>query len=223
MSRDHREATGDTVDAIEIAARAEKGDADADATVERYAGRMARGLAASMTRAAHGLDGAPPGSRTVADLRAYEAIERLLDELERWGERLSAEEVLHALERARVRPDPVGEPGRVSVVELDRARTRLAEVVFVLGLEGGSLPRRGAVSPFLDDEHRRELDERRGTRLLRPDPVGRDRYLLYTACTRATRRLTLVREAAGDDGAPRDASPFWDETRSLFPERRHEK
>jgi len=46
MSRDHREATGDTVDAIEIAARAEKGDADADATVERYAGRMARGLAA---------------------------------------------------------------------------------------------------------------------------------------------------------------------------------
>lgn len=46
MSRDHREATGDTVDAIEIAARAKKGDADADATVERYAGRMARGLAA---------------------------------------------------------------------------------------------------------------------------------------------------------------------------------
>lgn len=46
MSRDHREATGDTVDAIEIAARAKKGDSDADATVERYAGRMARGLAA---------------------------------------------------------------------------------------------------------------------------------------------------------------------------------
>lgn len=48
MSRDHREATGDTVDAIEIAARAKKGDSDADATVERYAGRMARGLAAIM-------------------------------------------------------------------------------------------------------------------------------------------------------------------------------
>jgi ATP-dependent helicase/DNAse subunit B len=176
----------------------------------------ARGLAASMARAAHGLQGAAPGTRTVADLRAYEAVVRVLDELESWSEKLSAEEVLHALERARVRLDAVGEPGRVSIVELDRARTRLAEVVFVLGLEGGSLPRRGSVSPFLDDEGRRELDERRGTRLLRPDPVGRDRYLLYTACTRATRRLTLVREAAGDDGAPRDASPFWDETRSLF-------
>jgi ATP-dependent helicase/DNAse subunit B len=176
----------------------------------------ARGLSTAMARAAHGLEGAPPGGRTIADLRAHEAVVTQLDELEAWGEELSADEILHALERTRVRRDPVGEPGRVSIVELDRSRTRLAEVVFVLGLEGGSLPRRGSASPFLDDDRRRELDERRGSRLVRPDSVGRDRYLLYTACTRATKRLTLVREAAGDDGAPRDASPFWDETRSLF-------
>jgi ATP-dependent helicase/DNAse subunit B len=156
------------------------------------------------------------GTRTVADLRAHEAVVTQLQELEALGEELSPDEILHALERVRVRRDAVGEPGRVSIVELDRARTRLAEVVFVLGLEGGSLPRRGSASPFLDDERRRELDERRGSRLVRPDSVGRDRYLLYTACTRATKRLTLVREAAGDDGAPRDASPFWDETRAVF-------
>jgi ATP-dependent helicase/DNAse subunit B len=177
----------------------------------------ARALAASMSRSAHGLEGVQPGARTVADLRAYESVVELLDQLEGWGEDISADEILHALERARVRLDSVGERGRVQVVELDRARTRLADVVFVLGLEGGSLPRRGSPSPFLDDERRRDLDERRGSRLLRPDSVGRDRYLLYTACTRATKRLTLVREAAGDDGSPRDASPFWDETRSLFP------
>jgi ATP-dependent helicase/DNAse subunit B len=176
----------------------------------------ARFLAGSMARAAHGLEGAQPATRTVADLRAYEAVAGLLDELEEWGEDLSADEILHALERVRVRLDSVGEPGRVPMVELDRSRTRLAEVVFVLGLEGGSLPRRGSPSPFLDDERRRDLDERRGSRLLRPDAVARDRYLLYTACTRATKRLTLVREAAGDDGSPRDASPFWDETRALF-------
>ncbi|MBD0338672.1 MAG: hypothetical protein ICV67_05220, partial [Thermoleophilia bacterium] len=170
----------------------------------------ARELAAAMARAAHGLGGAQPGPRTVADLRAYEAIAQLLDELEEWGEDASPEEILHALERARLRLDSIGEPGRVQVVELDRSRTRLAEVVFVLGLEGGSLPRRGSPSPFLDDEQRRRLG------LVRPDPVARDRYLLYTACTRTTRRLTLVREAAGDDGSPRDASPFWDETRALF-------
>jgi fructokinase len=46
MSRDHFAATGLTVDAIEIAARAERGDPAAEATIERYAGRMARGLAA---------------------------------------------------------------------------------------------------------------------------------------------------------------------------------
>ena len=46
LSRDHCEATGETVDAIEIAARAGRGDRAAQATIERYAGRMARGLAA---------------------------------------------------------------------------------------------------------------------------------------------------------------------------------
>ena len=45
MSRDHNEATGQWVDAIEIAARAELGDRAAAATLERYCGRMARGLA----------------------------------------------------------------------------------------------------------------------------------------------------------------------------------
>jgi ATP-dependent helicase/DNAse subunit B len=46
--------------------------------------------------------------------------------------------------------------------------------------------------------------------------VERERYLFYTACTRATRRLTLVREAATDEGSPREPSPFWDEGAALF-------
>ena len=46
MSRDHRSATGQDVDASEIAARAVAGDRAAQATIERYAHRMARGLAA---------------------------------------------------------------------------------------------------------------------------------------------------------------------------------
>ena len=91
-----------------------------------------------------------------------------------------------------------------------RARTRRFDHVFVLGLEEGSLPRRGGGTPFLDEDARRDLDTR-GARLLRADPVSRDRYLFYTACTRATKRLTLVREAASDEGSPREPSPFWDE------------
>ena len=45
-----------------------------------------------------------------------------------------------------------GEPGRVAVLDLARARTRRFEVVFVLGLEEGGLPRRERESPFLDDD-----------------------------------------------------------------------
>ena len=128
-------------------------------------------------------------------------------------ESVSPEDLLIAsLERAEVRLDSASQPGRIAVLDLLRARTRPFEVVFVLGLEEGSLPRRGGGSAFLDDDRRREL----GRRLERPDPVSRDRYLFYTACTRAARRLYLVREAATDDGSPREPSPFWEETVALF-------
>ena len=123
--------------------------------------------------------------------------------------------MLAAVERLRSPAARGDDAGRVAVVDLLRARTRRFDATFVLGLEEGSLPRRGGGSPFLDDDARRELDER-GARLARPDPVERDRYLFYTACTRASRRLYLVREAADDDGSPREASPFWHDVEALF-------
>src|SRR6202008_4181370 len=113
------------------------------------------------------------------DLRAYATLRRLLAELESWGELsggLSREDVLAAIARA-VLPRRAGDDaGRRAVVDLRRARTRRFDAVFVLGLEEGSLPRRGTGSPFLDDDARRGFDER-GARLERPDPVARDRYL----------------------------------------------
>ena len=78
----------------------------------------------------------------------------------------------------------------------------------MLGLEEGSLPRRSQGSPFLDEDRKAELERSsRAGRLLRTDPVARDRYLFYTACTRPTRRLYLVREAATDEGSPARAEP----------------
>jgi ATP-dependent helicase/nuclease subunit B len=140
----------------------------------------------------------------------------LLDELESWvelGPEFSADELVAALERAPVRLGPARQ-GHVAVLDLLRARTRRAEVVFVLGLEEGVFPQRTQSSPFLDDDRRRDLDV--GARLARPDPVSRARYLFYTACTRPSRRLYLVREAATDDGAPRQPSPFWEDLRAVL-------
>ena len=177
-----------------------------------------RSLTARMLRNAYGLEQPPVGEASRLDLRTYDRVSRLLTELDRWrvisGE-LSREDVAAAIERHTLRPFRGDEPGRVAVLDLARARTRRFDVVFVLGLEEGSLPRRGSSSPFLDDDARRLLDER-GARLQRPDPVSRDRYLFYTACTRPLTRLYLVREAATDDGNPREPSPFWDEAQSAF-------
>jgi ATP-dependent helicase/DNAse subunit B len=177
-------------------------------------------LAASMLRAAYGVEAPPVGELSRHDIRAHEALMRLLGELRGWSEldgSISPEELVAAIERAEVRRASAGEPGRVAVLDLLRARTRRFEIVFVLGLEEGRLPRRGHESPFLADDTRRALDERSRSRLSRPDLVSRDRYLFYTACTRASQRVYLAREAAGDDGSPRSPSPFWDEVVSLFP------
>jgi ATP-dependent helicase/DNAse subunit B len=172
-----------------------------------------RVLVRSMLRAAYGVEAPPAGETSRLDLRCFDTVLRRLEELEAW-ERLAGavthEETFAALERAEVRTARSAEPGRVAVLDLMRARTRRYEAVFVLGLEEGSFPRREPGSPLLDDDTRREL------RVERPDRVSRDRYLFYTACTRATRRLCLVREAATDDGTPREPSAFWEEAAGAF-------
>jgi ATP-dependent helicase/DNAse subunit B len=185
----------------------------------RSAGRpvaAVRDLAQAMLRSAFGVNNPPVGAAAAADLRAYDSCARLIDELEVW-ERLDGplrrEEVVGALERANMRPRQAAERGSVAVLDLMRARTRHFEVVLVLGLEEGSLPRRGHPSPFLDEDVRRRLAER----LRRRDQVSYDRYLFYTACTRPSQRLYLVREAATDEGSPREPSPFWEEAAACFP------
>jgi ATP-dependent helicase/DNAse subunit B len=177
-------------------------------------------LVRRMITAAYGLESPPVGEKSRIDLRTHEASLALLDELEGWhtlGGEISSEQIVSALDRAQVRLGGIAESGRVAVVDLMRARTRRWQAVFILGLEEGVFPRRSTETPFLPDETRRELEAAgNGRRLVRPDPVSRDRYLFYTACTRAWRQLVLVREAADDDGRPHEPSPFYEEVRSRF-------
>ncbi len=118
-----------------------------------------------------------------------------------------------ALEHGQVRLAGAGDAGRVAVLDLLRARTRA-----VRGRCSCSGSRRGRCPAVSGCRRSSTTSARRalGARLERPDQVSRDRYLFYTACTRATRRLYLVREAATDDGGPREPSPFWDEVAALF-------
>ena len=179
-----------------------------------------RDLARTMLERSYGLQSPPTGETARLDLRAHEQVARLLDELEGWqelGQEVTREEVVALLDHTAVRPPAAGEAGRVAVLDLLRVRTRRFQAVFILGLQEGQLPRRAQSSPFLDEERKAELERSSRARLLRTDPVSRDRYLFYTACTRPTRRLYLVREAATDEGAPRQPSPFWDEAQALFP------
>jgi ATP-dependent helicase/DNAse subunit B len=190
-----------------------------DLIADRAPIEAVRVLTAAMLRHAHGTSAPPLGARARADLQAHEAVSRVLDELEAQpasNRAVSRGDVLASIERASVRGDRAGSPGRVAVLDLMRARTRRFDTVFVLGLEQGTLPRRPRVEPFLDDDMRGELDERRGARLTRPDAASRDRYLFATACSRARRRLVLVRQAVGDEGTPREPSPFWESVRDLF-------
>ena len=177
-----------------------------------------RSLARSMLAAAWGLDRAPVDESLQLDLRIEEAVRATLEELEGWAELggdVGRDQVVRALERASI-PTSAREPGRVVILDLLRVRTRRFTAVFVLGLEEGSLPRRSAETPFLEEERRDDLATRGRRWLARPDAIARDRYLFYTACTRAWSRLYLVREAASDDGRPLEASPFWEEVRSRF-------
>ncbi len=175
-----------------------------------------RSAAGAMLQASYGLERPPTGADAGLDLRAHEAVLRVARDLEDW-EGVGREQVVAALEQATVRVDRAAESGRVAVVDLQRARTRRFEAVIVLGLEEGVFPRRSLETPFLPDEERRRLDDAgRERRLALPDQLERDRYLFYTACTRPQRRLSLIREAASDDGRPREASPFWDEVRACF-------
>ena len=104
-----------------------------------------RVLGRAMLRGAHGLEAPPLGEASRLDLRAFEAITRLLRELEGWRDlsgELTRDDILAALERLPIRLASAGEAGRVAVLDPQRARTRRFDVVFMLGLEEGSFPRR---------------------------------------------------------------------------------
>jgi ATP-dependent helicase/DNAse subunit B len=196
-----QELAGRPVDAVEALRGAEDPRAALRELLERAA------------PAAFGLDAHIRSEGPAAlQVRAWRAALRTLDALASLREPPTPHELVAALETTLVRVGDDRPSGRVRVVSLRRARTHRAEVVLLAGLEEGRLPGRGRPDAFLSDEVRRILAKHR-VPLDRRDHAARDRYLFYTAVTRASRRVVLIRQAVAEDGAPREPSPFWDEAR----------
>ena len=173
-----------------------------------------------MLRAAYGLDAPPAGETSRLDLRAYGAVLRAARRARGWRRSTASSPRRGGRARSsapRSGSRPAGEAGRVAVLDLLRARTRRFEVVFVLGLEEGSLPRRPRTSPFLDDD-RAPRARRRGSSA--PTRSAATATSSTPPARAPTRRLYLVREAATDEGAPREPSPFWEEVAAVFDRRR---
>jgi RecB family exonuclease len=101
------------------------------------------------------------------------------------------------------------EPGAVLLADPISVRARRFRVVFVCGLQEGEFPRAGRVQPFLSDERRRELASASGLVLrAREEALAAERYLFYSAVSRATERVYLAYRSSDEEGNLALPSPF---------------
>ncbi|HVR05379.1 MAG TPA: PD-(D/E)XK nuclease family protein, partial [Solirubrobacteraceae bacterium] len=143
------------------------------------------------------------------DARALAALARALDELDELRERLGGRELIELLEQLELTDRGRAAEGAVLIAEPLAIRARRFRVVIVCGLQEGEFPRSPASEPFLSDERRRELAASSGLRLRpREDSLERERYLFYSAVSRATETVLLSYRSADEEGNLELASPF---------------
>jgi len=104
----------------------------------------------------------------------------------------------------------------VLVADVIQARGLSFRAVAVLGLAEGEFPTALAEDPFLRDADRRRLRDEHGLPLDLSTESAEASYF-YEAVTRACDRLLLTRPRIADNGAPWQASPFWEEVRRRLP------
>ena len=101
------------------------------------------------------------------------------------------------------------DPAAVLLADPISVRARRFRAVFVCGLQEGEFPRAGRIQPFLSDERRRELASASGLVLrAREDALAAERYLFYSAVSRATERVYLAYRSSDEEGNLALPSPF---------------
>ncbi|HEY1565414.1 MAG TPA: PD-(D/E)XK nuclease family protein, partial [Solirubrobacteraceae bacterium] len=168
--------------------------------------RLARWLFAAPHRGA-----APALSDAEAlDARALSALVSAVQELDQLQLTPGGADLVELLAQLTV---PAAAPGdatdAVLLAEPLEVRARRFRAVFVCGLQEGEFPRPATPEPFLSDERRFELAAAGGLRLrAREDALPAERYLFYSALSRATERVFLAYRSSDEEGNLALPSPF---------------
>ncbi len=142
------------------------------------------------------------------DARALAAMLHAFDGVAELGDTLSGSELIDLLERLEVRAGS-GAPGAVLLTAPLEIRARRFRAVLIGGLEESEFPGASTPEPFFSPELRRELAASSGL-ALRPgdDGLVRERYLFYSAVSRATEQLVLSYRSSDEEGNVALPSPF---------------
>ena len=155
------------------------------------------------------------------DARAAATILDALTQLEQLnlGSNISVSELIEVLEDLQVPAHGLPPRDVVLVAEPLAIRARRFRRVFITGLCEGEFPgpQTVAADPFLGEDRRRELALASALVLPPPpDPLDRERYLLYASVSRATERVTFSYRSSDEDGNVVMPSPFLEDVAELF-------
>jgi superfamily I DNA/RNA helicase/RecB family exonuclease len=169
-------------------------------------------LARWLFAAPHRGVGRPLDPAAVRDAHALHALDAAVAELAALAPRVpppSPERLLRLLaelELPGVIPDP---PDGVRLAEPAEIRARRFRAIVICGLQEGEFPAAASPEPFLADDTRRGLALDGGLALReREDTLGAERYLFYSAVSRATDRVLVSYRSADEEGNVAAPSPF---------------
>jgi RecB family exonuclease len=103
----------------------------------------------------------------------------------------------------------------ILVADVIQARGLPFRAVAVLGLAEGEFPATLAEDPFLHDADRKRLHAEFGLPL-EPSTLSAEAEYFYETAARPSERLLLTRPRLADNGAPWQASPYWEEVRRIL-------
>jgi ATP-dependent exoDNAse (exonuclease V) beta subunit len=153
------------------------------------------------------------------DARALAAVVRAASELEELGQRPTGPELISILQTLDVEVRGGARDGGVLVSDPLTIRALRFRAVFICGLQEREFPRTAAPEPFLSDDLRRDLARVGGIRLRqREDSLERERYLFYSALSRATERVVLSYRSSDEEGNLQLPSPFVADVAELLTE-----